>query len=190
MSPTLVNQAITPNKSHTWALWHILSTCSGPSLLSWFLLAFRKPYYGTHHLPHSAWINSIPYTKHSNQGRVRSMPQNRWYDEDCRYLHLDNLKYSTSVVLSPQYKLAKKCTRWNVVRDERGRHPNIGNSTICSWLVVIVPLHGGDYGNEDHKHPTRIPTLGAHIQRYFTKPDTLSNAFNTPTYHGDTFHDL
>ena len=29
----------------------------------------------------------LPYMKHSNQGRVGSMPQNRWYEEDCRELH-------------------------------------------------------------------------------------------------------
>ena len=39
------------------------------------------------HILHSATINSFPYTKYSNQGRVGSMPQTRWYDEDCRNLH-------------------------------------------------------------------------------------------------------
>ena len=39
------------------------------------------------HILHSATISNFPYTKHSSQGRVGSMPQNRWYDEDCRDLH-------------------------------------------------------------------------------------------------------
>ena len=77
-------------------------------------------------------------------------------------LYIDNLKYHNLVVLLPQYKLAKQCARWHVVRDECGRHLNIGNSTICSW-VIIAPFHGRDYRNQDQKHPLRIPTLGTHI---------------------------
>ena len=36
------------------------------------------------HILHSASISSFPYTKHSNQSRIGSIPHNRWYDEDRR----------------------------------------------------------------------------------------------------------
>ena len=39
------------------------------------------------HTLHSTTISSFPYTKHSNHSRIGSMPQNKWYDEDCRELY-------------------------------------------------------------------------------------------------------
>ena len=35
----------------------------------------------------SAAISSFPYTKDSSHGRIGSMPQNKWYDEDCWELY-------------------------------------------------------------------------------------------------------
>ena len=39
------------------------------------------------HILQSAAISSFPYTKASSHGRIGSMPQNKWYDEDCRELY-------------------------------------------------------------------------------------------------------
>ena len=65
------------------------------------------------HILHSATINNLPYTKHSNQGRVGSMPQNRWYDDDCRDLHRQlKVSYLSGTITSIQaHKEMLKMTR-------------------------------------------------------------------------------
>ena len=83
------------------------------------------------HILHCTTINSFPYTKHSNQCRVGSMPQNRWYDDDCRDLNRQ-LKVPQLGDTITSVQARKEMCKMTVVRDERGRHPNIGNSTTCS----------------------------------------------------------
>ena len=36
---------------------------------------------------HSAAMDSFPHTRHSHHTRIGSMPQNRWYDDECRDLY-------------------------------------------------------------------------------------------------------
>ena len=39
------------NTFHAWAPWHLLPTCSSPSMLSWFFPTFKEPHYWTHTHP-------------------------------------------------------------------------------------------------------------------------------------------
>ena len=60
------------------------------------------------HILHSAAASSFPYTKHSNQGKLGSMPQNKWYDEDSRDLHrkltVSQLNGSITVEIQAQHR--------------------------------------------------------------------------------------
>ena len=73
--------------SYVWSLLHILSTCQAHLSSLDSSLSLENLNAQLTHILHSATISSFPHTKHSKQGRVGSMPHNRWYDEDCRDLY-------------------------------------------------------------------------------------------------------
>ena len=62
---------------------------------------------------HSAAINSFPHTRHCSKVRLGSMPQNRWYDEECRdlYRHLKISQLNGTISSVEARKRMRKMTR-------------------------------------------------------------------------------
>ena len=111
------------NIFHTWALLHQNSTCSSSSLLFWFF--------------HFAMISNFPHTKLSKQGTVGSMPQNRWYDEDCKDLYR-------------QHKELQKMTRRKKQVWEAPQYWKLYHMLMCSLCTT-------------NQHPLRIQDHTWHV---------------------------
>ena len=98
------------------------------------------------HILHSAATSSFPCTKHSNQGRSGSMPQNKWYDEDCRDLHrkLTVSQLNGSITSTQARKEMRKMTRrkrraWEASQYWELYHMLMSSDCATAWKRLREP---------------------------------------------------